>query len=101
MISSCCYCLKPIYFNTVKCKECKYTCHKECEGKVEPSCGLPVELLDEFKKKLSIEGQPVFVSPTSGRAITNSTKNSKFPLPRRRKRSYPQPLNTAPFPVNK
>lgn len=66
---------------------------------MEPSCGLPDEYLDIFKKKFSIE-QQVFVSPTSGRAASNTTKKSKFPLGKERKRSYPQPLNTAPFPVS-
>lgn len=57
MMSSCGYCQKPIFLGTgLKCKECKYTCHRECEDKVAPSCGLPPEFLDEFKKKLSMEG---------------------------------------------
>ncbi|KAF4529519.1 hypothetical protein B566_EDAN015177 [Ephemera danica] len=34
----------------LKCKECKFKCHKDCESKVPPSCGLPRELVDEFAK---------------------------------------------------
>lgn len=56
MMSSCGYCQKPIFLAGLKCKDCKYTCHRECEEKVAPSCGLPQEYLDEFKKKLSMEG---------------------------------------------
>lgn len=36
----------------LKCKECKYKCHRDCECKVPPSCGLPRELVDEFRKTL-------------------------------------------------
>lgn len=58
MMSTCGYCQKPIYFGSgLKCKECKYKCHRECENKVTPSCGLPPELLDEFKKKWPMEGR--------------------------------------------
>lgn len=32
----------------LKCKECSYKCHRECEPKVPPSCGLPQELLILF-----------------------------------------------------
>ena len=38
------------FISGLKCKECKYKCHKECEGKVPPSCGLPQELLLHFKQ---------------------------------------------------
>ncbi|KAJ8959073.1 hypothetical protein NQ318_022329 [Aromia moschata] len=99
MMSSCGYCQKPIYFGTgLKCKECKYTCHRECEDKVAPSCGLPPEFLDEFKKNLSKEGQ-VFVSPTTGRASNTKNIMNSLTRNRNRKSSHPQPLiNTPPFP---
>ncbi|KAJ8923037.1 hypothetical protein NQ315_001585 [Exocentrus adspersus] len=99
MMSSCGYCQRPIYFGTgLKCKECKYTCHRECEDKVAPSCGLPPEFLDEFKKKLSMEGQ-VFVSPTTGRASNAKNIMNSLTKSRSRKSSHPQPLiNTPPFP---
>ncbi|KAJ8972622.1 hypothetical protein NQ314_000078 [Rhamnusium bicolor] len=101
MMSSCGYCQKPIYFGTgLKCIECKYTCHRDCEDKVAPSCGLPPELLDEFKKKLSMEGQ-VFVSPTTGRASNTKNFMNSLTRNRNRKSSHPQPLiNTPPFPIN-
>lgn len=55
-MSSCGYCQKPIFLG-LKCKDCKYICHRECEDKVAPSCGLPQEYLDEFKKKLMEGGK--------------------------------------------
>ncbi|RZC38968.1 kinase suppressor of Ras 2, partial [Asbolus verrucosus] len=99
MMATCGYCMKPIYFGTgLKCKECKYTCHRECEDRVTPSCGLPPELLNEFKKKLSYDGQ-VFPSPTTGRA--SNTKNIINSWTKMRKRSHPQPsINIPQFPVN-
>ncbi|KAK7593117.1 hypothetical protein V9T40_007869 [Parthenolecanium corni] len=46
----CDYCCKPIIMNTgLKCKECRYRCHIDCESKVPPSCGLPEEFVNIFK----------------------------------------------------
>ncbi|KAF5306924.1 hypothetical protein FQA39_LY00154 [Lamprigera yunnana] len=94
MVATCGYCSKPIYFGAgLKCKECKYKCHRECEDKVAPSCGLPPELLDEFKKNWQ---GPTFHSPNTGRAI--NTKNLISSL-KGRKHSHPQPsINIPPFP---
>uniref|UniRef100_A0A6P7GD17 Kinase suppressor of Ras 1-like n=1 Tax=Diabrotica virgifera virgifera TaxID=50390 RepID=A0A6P7GD17_DIAVI len=98
MMSSCGYCQKPIYFGSgLKCKECKYTCHRDCEDKVTPSCGLPPELLNEFKKTFPIEAGNPFVSPTTGRASTKSA--GRVLKTRPRKNSHPQPTtNTPAFP---
>nr|XP_023017146.1 kinase suppressor of Ras 2 isoform X1 [Leptinotarsa decemlineata] len=100
MMSSCGYCQKPIYFGTgLKCKECKYTCHRECEDKVTPSCGLPPELLNEFKKNFTMEGGNVFVSPTTGRASNTKNIINSLTRNRPRKNSHPQAsINTPPFP---
>ncbi|XP_057665960.1 kinase suppressor of Ras 2 isoform X2 [Diorhabda carinulata] len=99
MMSSCGYCQKPIYFGTgLKCKECKYTCHRDCEDKVTPSCGLPTELLNEFKKNFPMDTGTTFVSPTMGRASGKNMINS-LTRTRARKNSHPQPsINTPPFP---
>ncbi|XP_049825863.1 kinase suppressor of Ras 2 isoform X2 [Aethina tumida] len=54
VLKTCAYCQKPIYFAAgLKCKECKYTCHKHCKERVPASCGLPTELLKEFKKHMT------------------------------------------------
>ena len=53
-------------FAGLKCKECKYKCHKECEYKVPPSCGLPSELIDYFKQFVTAPGQPATAPPPAG-----------------------------------
>ncbi|KAK9730071.1 Phorbol esters/diacylglycerol binding domain (C1 domain) [Popillia japonica] len=97
MVTTCDYCSKPIYFgNGLKCKECKYKCHRECEDKVTPSCGLPPEYLDEFKKKCPLNNH-IFQSPNTGRPRTVKVKNT---IPKHRKHSHPQPsINIPPFPA--
>ncbi|XP_050722280.1 kinase suppressor of Ras 2-like isoform X2 [Eriocheir sinensis] len=43
----------------LKCKECSFKCHRECEPKVPPSCGLPpgyLELFTETIMKVSMDG---------------------------------------------
>lgn len=116
MVATCGYCSKPIYFGSgLKCKECKYKCHRECEDKVAPSCGLPPELLDEFKKKWPMEGLmrnlyleviydkivflgPAFHSPNA--SLASNAKNLKI-SPKYRKHSHPQPsINIPPSPVS-
>lgn len=49
---TCNLCNKSMFFG-LKCKECKYRCHKECEPSVPPSCGLPNALFVEFKRSLN------------------------------------------------
>lgn len=58
---TCDLCNKPMFFG-LKCKECKYRCHRDCEGHVPPSCGLPPAFIDEFKKSLPSD---VFLPNTS------------------------------------
>ena len=54
MISS-----KLIFFSGLKCKECKYRCHRDCESHVPPSCGLPEDLLRHYINQLTKEGSPI------------------------------------------
>ncbi|CAD6995865.1 kinase suppressor of Ras 2 [Ceratitis capitata] len=49
VMSTCDLCQKQMFFG-LKCRECKYRCHKDCEPNVPPSCGLPSGFVDEFKK---------------------------------------------------
>ncbi|XP_046966386.1 kinase suppressor of Ras 2 isoform X1 [Vanessa cardui] len=52
MIATCDYCDKQMLFGSgLKCKECKFKCHRDCESKVPPSCGLPPEFVTAFKEK--------------------------------------------------
>ncbi|CAG0885668.1 unnamed protein product [Darwinula stevensoni] len=55
-VTTCDYCNKQMFYG-VKCKECKYKCHRDCESHVPPSCGLPQEYLNIFTQ--SITGSPV------------------------------------------
>lgn len=50
-VATCDYCFKQMIYG-VKCKECKFKCHRDCEPKVPPSCGLPAAFIDIFVKSL-------------------------------------------------
>lgn len=58
---NCQFCEKPMYIG-LKCRECKYKCHRDCEDKVPPSCGLPHELVDVFKQTLQQQQQQQMVA---------------------------------------
>uniref|UniRef100_A0A8D8M8Z4 Kinase suppressor of Ras 2 n=1 Tax=Cacopsylla melanoneura TaxID=428564 RepID=A0A8D8M8Z4_9HEMI len=87
MKATCDYCDKQMLIETgLKCKDCKYKCHKECSPKVPPSCGLTQEIVDVYKEMLS-NGHPCFApsqSPNLGRPSPNhvmSRRSSKATLP--------------------
>ncbi|XP_063536688.1 kinase suppressor of Ras 2 [Cydia strobilella] len=64
MIATCDYCDKQMLFGSgLKCKECKFKCHRDCEAKVPPSCGLPVELVHAFRDKVSFKESPFGPTP--------------------------------------
>lgn len=67
VISTCDLCNKQMFFG-LKCKECKYRCHKDCESNVPPSCGLPPEFINEFKKSLPSDVFLPNSSPNMGRS---------------------------------
>lgn len=60
--SNCDLCNKQMFFG-FKCTECKYRCHKDCKTNVPPSCGLPQEFVDVFKKSLQTDTLMPNVSP--------------------------------------
>ncbi|XP_054257932.1 kinase suppressor of Ras 2 isoform X1 [Macrosteles quadrilineatus] len=94
MMTTCDYCDKQMFIGTgLKCKECKYKCHRDCEPKVPPSCGLPRELVDEFRRTIT-GNQDVFAPSQS--PIINRPSPSHNPLTRRDRKT----INVPPFPVN-
>jgi len=54
----CMYC-QEIFFQGMKCKECKFRCHTHCQSLVPPSCGLPEDLLQHFMDQLASDGSPI------------------------------------------
>ncbi|CAL7947575.1 unnamed protein product [Xylocopa violacea] len=92
MLTTCDFCEKQM-FTGLKCRECRYKCHRDCEPKVPPSCGLPQELIDEFKRTVQGDGK-VNVSPILSKpGITSPNHHSSNLLSslsrRDRKRSHP------------
>ncbi|KAK6625057.1 hypothetical protein RUM43_005348 [Polyplax serrata] len=93
MMTTCDYCEKQMFIGTgLKCKECKYKCHRDCESKVPPSCRLPRELLEEFIQANN--------SPNLGRSMPSPKHRVTARYANRaRKPSYPQPsIPIPPFP---
>merc|ERR1712242_120342 len=50
-------------FRGLKCKECKFKCHTDCEQNVPPSCGLPEEMVKYYFNHLSKENSPILNRP--------------------------------------
>uniref|UniRef100_A0A0C9R1F0 KSR2_0 protein n=1 Tax=Fopius arisanus TaxID=64838 RepID=A0A0C9R1F0_9HYME len=102
MMTTCDYCDKQMFIGTgLKCKECKYKCHRDCESKVPPSCGLPQELFNEFKRTLQADGM-VNVSPVLNKTSIISPNHHSPNLPssldrKYRKRSHPHSSINIPF----
>ncbi|XP_063984485.1 kinase suppressor of Ras 2 [Diachasmimorpha longicaudata] len=103
MMTTCDYCDKQMFIGTgLKCKECKYKCHRDCESKVPPSCGLPQELFNEFKRTLQADGMvnasPVLGKPSSITSPNHHSSNLLSSLDRRyRKHSHPHTSMNIPF----
>ncbi|XP_043272941.1 kinase suppressor of Ras 2 [Venturia canescens] len=104
MMTTCDYCDKQMFIGTgLKCTECKYKCHRDCESKVPPSCGLPQELFDEFKRTLQADGM-INASPVLSKlGITSPNHHNPSILNSmnqrdRRYRTYPHPAINVPFP---
>ncbi|PNF39105.1 hypothetical protein B7P43_G04148 [Cryptotermes secundus] len=101
MIATCDFCDKQMFIGTgLKCKECKYKCHRDCESKVPPSCGLPRELVDEFRRTLQPDVFLPNQSPSMSRSSpSHHTSNLLANIRKNPKRQHPQPsINIPPFP---
>lgn len=99
--SSCNLCDKPMFIG-LKCKECKYRCHRDCADKVPPSCGLPNELVDVFKQTIRNERHSPVSLTTQSTTITspNSMKIESSNRDRHRKshkgHHHSQPMISIP-----
>ena len=51
--------LTKCHFSGLKCKACKFRCHRDCESNVPPSCGLPEDYLNFYFNYLRKEGSPI------------------------------------------
>ncbi|XP_073984311.1 kinase suppressor of ras isoform X1 [Rhodnius prolixus] len=95
MMTTCDYCDKQMFIGTgLKCRECKYKCHRDCESKVPPSCGLPRELVDEFRRTLQTEGFQSNQSPNLGRP----SPSHYAPGVHNRRDQRKAAINVPPFP---
>ncbi|XP_017778982.1 PREDICTED: kinase suppressor of Ras 2 isoform X2 [Nicrophorus vespilloides] len=82
MMATCGVCMKSIYFGTgLKCKECKYKCHRECEEKAIASCGLPDELLYVFKQSQAFDPSDTGRGSNTKNYINSGTKIRKHSHP--------------------
>lgn len=82
-LSTCDFCHKQMFFG-LKCIECKYSCHKDCEASVPPSCGVPPELMSEFKQTFNLDNSnsmplpsPDIVDAGNGFFFSTRANNSK------------------------
>lgn len=93
VMSTCDLCNKQMFFG-LKCKECKYRCHKDCESNVPPSCG--------FKKSMLQQSSDVFLpnnSPNIGGRIPVGGSGGGYLLTTRcRDRHRSQDYNNIQYP---
>ncbi|KPI95750.1 Kinase suppressor of Ras 2 [Papilio xuthus] len=89
MIATCDYCDKQMLFGSgLKCKECKFKCHRDCESKVPPSCGLPAGFVSAFKEQFHKDGGSYLCASPSGKTAGFLASLTSRP---RRRRQPPQP----------
>ncbi|GBP59559.1 Kinase suppressor of Ras 1 [Eumeta japonica] len=109
MIATCDYCDKQMLFGSgLKCKECKFKCHRDCESKVPPSCGLPPEFVSVFRERFQKDGMhnhggaypsPMGTgSPVDIRTCVSNTGLLSSLTHRRRR--WPHPHGHAHLPAN-
>lgn len=97
LVAVCDLCPREIYGKAVRCSECKYYCHRECQEKAPPSCGLPHGYLDAFKKTVEGNQGPVCYSPTTGRPNKSNSIVNSLTRVRHRKGSHPQTVFNTPY----
>lgn len=76
----CSLCEKPMYIG-LRCKECKYLCHRDCQDKVPPSCGLPQGFLQVFRQTLNQDNNlpaNAIASSTSSEIMSPGSVKSEY-----------------------
>ncbi|CAG9774043.1 unnamed protein product [Ceutorhynchus assimilis] len=101
----CDMCGQKIFGKVMKCRECKYCCHRDCQEKVPPSCGLPHGYLTAFIENYEGNQGSICYSPTSGRtrksnSIVNSLarvglRKGSHPSTTFNNTQFPQPLDSS------
>lgn len=86
-LSTCDFCNKQMFFG-LKCIECKYSCHKDCESAVPPTCGVPPELMTEFKQTFNLDSSnqmplpsPDILDAGNGFFFSSSSRSSSKKSP--------------------
>ncbi len=51
-----------VFVTGLKCRECKFKCHRDCESRVPPSCSLPDDLVEYYVKQRTKDGSPIMPS---------------------------------------
>ncbi|XP_045582757.1 kinase suppressor of Ras 2 isoform X4 [Procambarus clarkii] len=96
--ATCGYCHhKFTILSGLKCKECSFKCHRECEPKVPPSCGLPHAYLQIFTDTLKKGGMDGGLPLRGTPGISHSHLNDVFSPPlQNSSKSYSQPSINIP-----
>lgn len=67
-----------IFVSGLKCKECKFKCHRDCEPRVPPSCSLPDDLADFYFRSITKDGSPIL--PPRIHNPSSSTIHTDHPM---------------------
>uniref|UniRef100_A0AAR5PJD9 Kinase suppressor of Ras 2 n=1 Tax=Dendroctonus ponderosae TaxID=77166 RepID=A0AAR5PJD9_DENPD len=97
--TDCDLCGLKIFGKALKCSECKYSCHRECQEKVPATCGLPAGYLTAFIQNYAGCKGVNSYSPTGARTKKSNSIVNSLARAGHRKGSHPSPaINNTPFP---
>jgi len=80
MLTVCDLCSKQMIIG-LKCKECKYKCHRDCASKVPPSCKLPPQFIDYFRQCIGDGPQTPILQRSGGMGINMGSSMMSVPSP--------------------